>query len=33
LLPAFFEPGRVGRDYARKPIFSREGGNVQIMQN
>lgn len=30
LLPAYFEPGRLGADYVRKPLFSREGENVSI---
>jgi len=30
LLPAYFEEGYL-RDYARKPIFSREGANVEII--
>lgn len=29
LLPAYFEPGRL-QHYARKPLFSREGANVQL---
>jgi len=31
LLPAYFESGRL-RDYVRKPILSREGANIQIVQ-
>ena len=30
LLPASFEPGRVGADYVKKPLYSREGANVSI---
>lgn len=30
LLPAYFEPGPLGGDYVKKPIFSREGANVEI---
>lgn len=29
LLPAFFEPDRL-TDYAKKPLFSREGANVEL---
>jgi glutathionylspermidine synthase len=31
LLPAYFENSRL-RDYVRKPILSREGANIQIVQ-
>lgn len=30
LLPAFLEPGRVGAEFVRKPLFSREGANVTV---
>jgi glutathionylspermidine synthase len=30
LLPAYFEAGRL-QDYARKPLFSREGANVELV--
>ena len=30
LLPAYFEPQRLGADYVRKPLYSREGENVTI---
>lgn len=30
LLPAYFEPGRLGDDYVCKPLYSREGENVTI---
>lgn len=30
LLAAAFEPGRVGADFVKKPIYSREGANVTI---
>jgi glutathionylspermidine synthase len=30
LLPAYFEPTRLGADYVRKPLYSREGENVTI---
>lgn len=30
LLPAYFEPDRLGGDYVRKPLYSREGENVTI---
>lgn len=33
LLPAFFESGKIKGDYVVKPIFSREGANVSIVQN
>jgi glutathionylspermidine synthase len=29
LLPAYFEPGRLA-DYVQKPMFSREGANIEI---
>jgi glutathionylspermidine synthase len=32
LLPAFFEQGSL-TSYARKPIFSREGANIDLVQN
>ena len=32
LLPAYFEPGHL-TDYVRKPILSREGANIELMQN
>ena len=31
LLPAYFEPDRL-TDYVRKPIFSREGANIQLIR-
>lgn len=31
LLPAFLEPGRVGGKVVRKPIYSREGANIQVV--
>jgi glutathionylspermidine synthase len=30
LLPAYFEPGKLGERYVRKPLYSREGANVEI---
>jgi glutathionylspermidine synthase len=30
LLPAYFEPGKLGSRYAAKPIYSREGANVEL---
>lgn len=32
LLPAFFAPGDL-RDYARKPLYSREGANVELFRD
>jgi len=32
LLPAYFEPGRL-TSYVKKPILSREGANISIIQN
>ena len=29
ILPAYFEPGRL-RSYCKKPVFSREGANVEL---
>ena len=31
LLPTYFEPGPLGRKYVKKPIFSREGANITIV--
>jgi len=31
LLPAYFDSGRM-TDYVKKPIFSREGANIQLVQ-
>ncbi|HXX73659.1 MAG TPA: glutathionylspermidine synthase family protein [Nitrospiraceae bacterium] len=31
LLPAFFTPEPLGNSYVRKPLFSREGANVEII--
>lgn len=33
LLPAFFDHEDVGFDYVRKPLLSREGGNIEIVKN
>ena len=33
LLPTFFEPAKVGPNYVRKPILSREGANISVFQN
>jgi glutathionylspermidine synthase len=30
LLPAYFEAGKLGERYVRKPFYSREGANVEI---
>ena len=30
LLPAYFEPGRLGERFVKKPLYSREGANVEI---
>jgi len=30
LLPAYFEPSKLGSRYAAKPIYSREGANVEL---
>jgi glutathionylspermidine synthase len=30
LLPAYFEPDKLGARYVRKPIYSREGANIEI---
>ena len=32
LLPAYFEPGRLS-EYARKPLYSREGANIGLYSN
>jgi glutathionylspermidine synthase len=32
LLPAYFEPGHL-EDYARKPLLSREGANIDLVRN
>ncbi|HEV3327738.1 MAG TPA: glutathionylspermidine synthase family protein [Puia sp.] len=32
LLPAYFEPGHL-TDYVKKPILSREGANIELIQN
>ena len=32
LLPAYFEPGRL-TDFVRKPILSREGANIELIQS
>ena len=31
LLPAYFSPEKVGNNYARKPLWSREGANMEIV--
>jgi glutathionylspermidine synthase len=33
LLPAFLEPGRIDGLVVRKPIYSREGANVQVLDS
>jgi glutathionylspermidine synthase len=30
LLPAYFEPSKIGGDFVKKPLYSREGENVSI---
>jgi glutathionylspermidine synthase len=30
LLPAYFEPDKLGNRYVRKPLYSREGANIEI---
>lgn len=32
ILPAYFEPGKM-KSYCKKPIFSREGANVELIRN
>lgn len=32
LLPAYFEPGKL-TSYAKKPLFSREGANITLVEN
>lgn len=32
LLPAYFEPGRLS-SYAKKPLYSREGANIELFAN
>jgi glutathionylspermidine synthase len=32
LLPAYFEPGKLD-SYAKKPLYSREGANVELYRN
>jgi glutathionylspermidine synthase len=32
LLPAYFEPGHL-TDYVKKPILSREGANIELIQD
>ena len=33
LLPAFLEPGRIEGKVVRKPIYSREGANIQVLDS
>ena len=33
LLPAFLEPGRIDGRSVRKPIYSREGANIQVLDS
>jgi glutathionylspermidine synthase len=33
LLPAFREPGPLGNSYVKKPVHSREGANITIVEN
>ncbi len=33
LLPAFLEPGRIDGKVVRKPIYSREGANIQVLDS
>jgi glutathionylspermidine synthase len=30
LLPTYYEPSRLGKQYVKKPIYSREGANVEL---
>ncbi|MES2561406.1 MAG: glutathionylspermidine synthase family protein [Pseudomonadota bacterium] len=30
LLPSYFEPDKLGKSFVRKPLYSREGANVEI---
>ncbi len=32
LLPAYFEPDKIGPSYVKKPLFGREGANISIVQ-
>ncbi|MBS1169151.1 MAG: gsp [Burkholderiaceae bacterium] len=32
LLPAYFEPGKLS-SYAKKPLYSREGANIELVEN
>jgi len=33
LLPAFLEPGHIAGNVVRKPIYSREGANIQVLDS
>lgn len=33
LLPAYFEPGKIEGAFVKKPIYSREGANVTVVDN
>ncbi|MEW6665181.1 MAG: glutathionylspermidine synthase family protein [Thermodesulfobacteriota bacterium] len=33
LLPSSFDPSHLGRDYVRKPLLSREGANISIVED
>jgi glutathionylspermidine synthase len=33
LLPTFLEPGRIDGKVVRKPIYSREGANIQVLES
>ena len=32
LLPAYFEPGRIPGDFVKKPLLSREGANITMVE-
>jgi glutathionylspermidine synthase len=33
LLPAYFSPDKLNGNYAKKPLFSREGANIELYRN
>ncbi|HTZ16984.1 MAG TPA: glutathionylspermidine synthase family protein [Dissulfurispiraceae bacterium] len=33
LLPSYFEPQRVSDNYVKKPLFAREGANIEFVKN
>src|ERR1700691_773046 len=33
LLPTFFDPSKLGKEYVQKPLLSREGADITIFKN